>query len=64
MNGFAPLESAHYNTDIVIENNVMENCAVGISIRNASNVRISCNEMRNVVTEVLIADSTTNMGEY
>lgn len=64
MNGFAPLENAPYNTDIVIENNVVENCAVGVSIRNASNVRISCNEMRNVATEVLIANSTTNMGEY
>lgn len=64
MNGFAPLECVHYNSDIVIENNVMENCAVGVSIRNASNVRISCNEMRNVGTEVLIADSISNMGEY
>lgn len=64
MNGFSPLASEPYNTNIVIENNVIENCAVGISIRNASNVRISGNQMRNVATEILVADSGTNRSEY
>lgn len=64
MNGFSPLASEPYNTNIVIENNVIENCAVGISIRNASNVRISGNQMRNVATEILVADSSTNRSEY
>lgn len=64
MNGFTPLASEQYNTNIVIENNVMEDCAVGICIRNASNVRISGNQMRHVATEILVADSSANRSEY
>ena len=63
-NGFEPLETAAYNTNITIENNVIENCKIGISIRNATNVCIARNKMRNVETEILLADSCSNKAEY
>lgn len=64
MNGFEPLAGVPYNTGIVIENNIFEDCNVGISLRNASNVRMSGNRMCRVVTDVLVADPNTNQSDY